>query len=1071
MLQKPKECQNCVLGHYKNSGFSNPEGTCKNGVLIIGEGLGINEVQDGLPFRPYAESGSALQTAFNKLKRFGINQERSDFGLWNLISCQPPYNKLEGASYEEDAILTCRTNYFDKVIDYYKPKVILALGNLPLKWLVPEIRQLQDELKAKIKEAKINKDKELTKHLESQLYKKLTISALRGYKFDSIYGIPLVPSFHPSYITRTGRILLGVLHRDLMFALELAEGKWEDYKFENYCLKPSIEDAWRFYEYCKSNPDLAISYDIETPYTKLEVDESEIDFGTEVRDIDSIQFSIMGRATNNRDNRIDEKIENAENKIQPLLQVASKSIFLDWDGDFLEIIRSILQLSNPKVGWNNWKFDETNLKYHLGGENLKGIRYDAMWLWKHFNADFRQIGRALQFAANFQVPNVPAWKHTSDSDPRKYGLIDVDITLKTFLSLKSELSAAKLDVPKAKTIFQGYEDDIVKLYPILQAMSKRGFPTNLKATEEFRAELEEKRRIILDELQELYPTELRRPDPKLGYKIVPKEVGLLELEFENKYCDFSSPDFLIFLDEKTRELALSRFIESNTRRKDDEHKGQTGLIVRNFKLEDGQIVKRYCRLDRFKPGSKLQVEAYLKYKGYKSKDKNKKKGQKPDNESTDKNALYDLYQEYKDEFLLMASYERELRKIVSTYIDGWTKDKKRGLVFKDEDGRVHAEFKFLPSTGQLSCSPNIQNSPSHGTRFSSKDYVRLANKFRSTIRPKSEHTLLSFDYVGFHAIMLGLEAEDNTYIRLAKLDAHSYLAAHMLRKEYSSKRRSFDIKLGLQSLGKSEKDKLRSETLEWIDDLDNWLSYDDNKLLEKLNWIKKNHKLIRDAQAKPAIHGTGFGMQPRKFYTLNKQAFSSMAEAESVLTLFMKLFPKLFIWQEYIMNLAHEQTYLISRYGYIRRFWDVYDFRLLKEFRAPKDRYEKIIKTKDGKWWSRRLGGQSKEAIAFLPANNAFAKKKEAMHDLEELGLLEKYILINDLHDDLLFECPDEFVEEAILIVKEIMERPTRHISTGLYPEGISCPVGVKLGKNWGPFNDDKNRGELNLDGMKGYKI
>lgn len=1030
MLNKPNECQGCVLADYKG-GFSQPEGSCKNGVLIIGEALGENEREEGLPFRPYAESGSALQTCINNLKKFGINQTREDFSLYNIVNCQPPRNLLLGMPYEEEAVKTCKANYLDKVVAFYKPKVILALGGLPTKWLVPSIKKLQDDLKERIFEAKQKKEKEEVKYLNTQL-QKLYISALRGYKFDSIYGIPLVCSFHPSFITRGERVLLGVLLRDLMFALEVAKGEWKDYKFENYVENPSSEKLKAFYDFCKKHPDKIISYDIETPYTTLEVDESTIDFGAQVRDIDSIQFSI-----HTSDNDKDE--------------IVTTSIFVDWNEENLPIIKDILALNNAKVGWNNLAFDETNLKYHLGEDALKGIRYDGMWAFKHLNADFKKVGRALQFAANFYIPNLPAWKHLSDLEPRKYGLIDVDATLKTFLGIKKQLEETKLDKPKAKTLWQGYVDDIVELYPILQAMTKRGFPINLKERDRFDAELKIKQAQVLEELQDFYPTILRRPDPQLGYKIVPKEVGELTERFEKKFCDLNSPNFKVFLSEKEKELILSRYIERFSRRKQEGLKkdiiGQTGLVVKEF-LIDKQKVKRYCRLDRFKPNSPQQIKLYIKFKGYKAK---KKRQGREEVETADKNAMYDLYEEYKDDFFLKCGFYKELRNIRGTYIKGWP---------TDEEGRVHSTFLPLPATGQLSSvRPNIQNSPGHGTRYNSKDYVKLAQQFRKCIQPKSGHTLVGIDYTGFHAIMLGVEAEDDTYVRLAKLGIHDFLTAHMVRNEYSSRRRLVDVSFlkGGKTPTKSELDKLKDETLERTKDLDKWLDLKDDELSERLQWVKLNHKLIRDAQAKPAVHGVGFGMGVAKFFKLNKHAFSSMEEPKRILLLLRKLFPKVFLWQDYIKELAHNQTYLLSRYGYIRRFWDVYDFRLLKEYRTPKSEYEKIFKTEGGKYWLRTDGQQVKESIAFLPANNAFGKKKEAIRDLEDLGLLEKYRWTLDNHDELLFECPDEFVDECAVEVSRIMELPTRHISTSLYPNGISCPTSVKIGRDWSE--------------MKGYKV
>src|SRR5258706_2484599 len=153
--------------------------------MIIGESLGINELNDGLPFRPYAEAGSVLQSVFKRL-----NVDRNDFLLWNLIACQPPGNRLENMVYEYPAINHCKV-HFDQVFNHFKDKikVILALGNLPLRHLCQEVDDL-------VRIAKEDKDK--------GLQKKLRINSLRGYRFTSNYNIPLIATFHPSFIRRTG---------------------------------------------------------------------------------------------------------------------------------------------------------------------------------------------------------------------------------------------------------------------------------------------------------------------------------------------------------------------------------------------------------------------------------------------------------------------------------------------------------------------------------------------------------------------------------------------------------------------------------------------------------------------------------------------------------------------------------------------------------------------------------------------------------------------------------------------------------------------------------------------------
>src|ERR1043165_2543033 len=145
MQRKPNSCSGCPLYPVNNYlGFIHPEGKCKTGVLIIGEAAGEKEKYDGLPFRPYAEAGASLQTAIRLLGR-----DREDFAFWNMIGCQPPYNKLEGMDYEYESIEHCK-QYFVHVVNHFKPKVILALGNVPLKHLAvwdTEILAYQEELR------------------------------------------------------------------------------------------------------------------------------------------------------------------------------------------------------------------------------------------------------------------------------------------------------------------------------------------------------------------------------------------------------------------------------------------------------------------------------------------------------------------------------------------------------------------------------------------------------------------------------------------------------------------------------------------------------------------------------------------------------------------------------------------------------------------------------------------------------------------------------------------------------------------------------------------------------------
>lgn len=1363
-----------------------PEGNCNNGVLIVGEALGQNEKYDGLPLRPYAEAGSVLQTVFRRLTDEGVkNCDRLDFALWNLIACQPPANKLENMPFEHDAIMHCRIHFQEVLRKYYgKIRCVLALGNLPLRYLCPEVDNL-------VREARLAKNKKQLKKLGSL--------SLRGYRFNSILGIPIVSTIHPSFIARGGRVHLHVLKRDVYFALEVAKGNIPELK-TNYILEPTIEEAEEFYEECKRNPSIGISYDIETPDTILETDETEIEYeNIEVRDINSIQFSIR----------------------------PNEGIFFPWNEEYSRIAERILLLPNPKLGWNNWKFDETNLEYHLGKGCIKGENHDLMWClhsatkiklasgkfksigeivnnkldvevltlskngnveptkivqwhknvkqgqkwirvynsltrypmyltpehkvvttegkiearnlqigmkiflgeggaddvihgcllgdswfnkktnnitfihgepqesyadckfnyfgikkydnidinchirvhsylkgskkwhklfytkdgkrfvpppsnralaiwymddgnlndatsnrknpyyviriplmgfcnqteafdwfvkefgptnvskyktlnntgymvvlsgialhgfmqriaeyipscmsykltneylgkyngwferrepqivtingidkekrlvpsgddngrycltveneshtfftmgglvancWKHANPDFIKTGRALQFATNFFAPEFPAWKHKSDTNPKEYGVYDVDAVVRINNGLTTALKSKRLS-PESKSLYEGYIDDIVKMRPIFKHLFEIGLPIDIEAREEMRKMLVSEMKLANAKLQELYPFELRKVTPQLGYKFVPKEIDELTEEFNNIRHAGNGNNYVIFGSDEVYQLYLQKFIEQKTRirtskKRDgtiiEKQEETTGLLLKEFDI-DGVRTKRWCRLEKFKPSSTQQVLNYIKLKGYKvPTTKNYREG---DKETTTKDKISELFEETGDPLFEKVVYMRELRKMKSTYVAS----SKKGWVL-GSDNRVHAEFKPLPATGQL--SSKIHNAPARGTRFSSKGYVKLANQFRKTICAGEGKLLLSGDWSAFHALTLGFEAEDATYMRLVRLDPHSFVAAYILAQELPDKYAKIRWKKPDRMEANEWKTKvtLYEEALFKLNDLNNWINYPDDQLRDQLKWIKKNFEFTRNSQAKPAILGMGFGMKEHKFYKLNRYSFKSVKECENLLNIIRGLFPKVFVdYHKNTLAEADRLGYLLTRYGYIRWFNDVFDWRLLTKGDPRALKLGERIVTKNGRRYHVKLGQDSNSAIAFRAANDAFGKKKESMRDLwyyENDGIIKSFIseeirnqygnqnlikslgLINEIHDDLLFEIPEEKAKDAALILYEAMTRPAKFLKNSVEPNGLTTSVEIKIGKNWAPFHEIEN-----LDGMKEFKI
>lgn len=223
-------CIGCPLQRL-GTGFALRGGRGDLGVLAVAEALGEKEAAKGEPLvgpagRVFDRILSRTEDPYRKRKL-----SRDDFLLANCVSCRPPNNHLSGAPYENAAIDRCR-HYLEDTIRDFSPRVILTLGNIPLRWFTGN----------------------------------WGIEKLRGYVFETEWG-PVVPTYHPSYIMRGNFHLARVVETDILKALKIAEeGTSILHREKRYELHPNIETASAFYaEWTAAGcPDLA--FDIETPY-------------------------------------------------------------------------------------------------------------------------------------------------------------------------------------------------------------------------------------------------------------------------------------------------------------------------------------------------------------------------------------------------------------------------------------------------------------------------------------------------------------------------------------------------------------------------------------------------------------------------------------------------------------------------------------------------------------------------------------------------------------------------------------------------------------------------------------
>ena len=126
--------------------------------MLVGEGPGGVEDEYGVPL--VGPSGQLLDKA---LWRVGITRDR--VYTTNIVKCRPPGNRTP--SVEEGEF--CAIRWLEAEIAVIRPKIIIALGSVALKYLY---------------------------------HAKARITSDRGKWFRTKHDIPSIATFHPAYLLR-----------------------------------------------------------------------------------------------------------------------------------------------------------------------------------------------------------------------------------------------------------------------------------------------------------------------------------------------------------------------------------------------------------------------------------------------------------------------------------------------------------------------------------------------------------------------------------------------------------------------------------------------------------------------------------------------------------------------------------------------------------------------------------------------------------------------------------------------------------------------------------------------------
>ncbi|MDI6845353.1 MAG: uracil-DNA glycosylase [Candidatus Saccharicenans sp.] len=179
LIRKILTCQACPL--YRGRTQAVPgEGNRQARLMFVGEAPGRDEDLQGRPF-----VGRAGQLLTKIIQAMGFSRE--EVYIANVIKCRPPENRTP----KPDEVKAC-SPFLLRQIELVKPKVIVALGKVAVDFLLPGARSM---------------------------------SEVRG-KFGQFQGIPVMPTFHPSYLVRNEG------------NKEIKRMVWEDMKKVLQLLKP-----------------------------------------------------------------------------------------------------------------------------------------------------------------------------------------------------------------------------------------------------------------------------------------------------------------------------------------------------------------------------------------------------------------------------------------------------------------------------------------------------------------------------------------------------------------------------------------------------------------------------------------------------------------------------------------------------------------------------------------------------------------------------------------------------------------------------------------------------------------
>lgn len=346
------------------------------------------------------------------------------------------------------------------------------------------------------------------------------------------------------------------------------------------------------------------------------------------------------------------------------------------------------------------------------------------------------------------------------------------------------------------------------------------------------------------------------------------------------------------------------------------------------------------------------------------------------------------------------------------------------------DNRVHTTFGHNPSSGRLcSYDPNLQNIPRGGDG--------VGNYVKEMFIAADGHTFWERDFSGIEAVLVGYFAGSPGYIRLAKRDVHSFYTAYALNALDPGRVLANDLPV---------------------------LSWDDARLFQRLSELKKDLKHERNSLYKHLVHGANYLQTPRgaasHIFATTGRVFP-VPLITRVMGVYFELFPDIRRWHHDLCGRVDGTKrraggeadgtpdawelgvcFVRNPFGYVHRFYNVLDW------------------AKVGDEWVSSFGEDAKRLVSFLPQSTAAAIIKKAARGLfyEHPGVGETMRLL--IHDSILGEVRDDFLDDCLRTSRAVMERPQEELP--LDPawgmgEYLSINSEAKVGKSWGDMKEVKD--------------